>query len=304
MTTRPSILITGATGTVGRAVLDRILLTKVDVRATTRDEAKAKSLQDRGVPAAVVDFLQPHTLRAALEGVTVVLLTTPICPQQVAQAKSVIKAASESAHPPRIVRLSVQKAAHDAPARVGRQHAEIEDALVSSGLPYTILRPQSFMQNTLLVASSLATDGTIYQPFKDARLAMIDARDVGEVAAKVLVGQGHDGKVYTLTGPATISFDDIAQALGRLVGKPVRYVDVPIGTAKQAMLRRGVTEWLADALNEYAKAHTEGYSDYTTGDFELVTGHAAMSYSQFARDFAQVFRGGRVTAQDIPLPGW
>jgi len=65
-----------------------------------------------------------------------------------------------------------------------------------------------------------------------------------------------------------------------------------------------VTEWLADALNEYAKAHTEGYSDYTTGDFELVTGHAAMPYSQFARDFAQVFRGGRVTAQDIPLPGW
>jgi uncharacterized protein YbjT (DUF2867 family) len=120
---------------------------------------------------------------------------------------------------------------------------------------------------------------------------MIDARDIGEVAARVLTQEGHDGKVYTLTGPAAISFDDVAEALKDVLGKDVRYVDVPPEAAKEVMLRRGIPEWRADALNEYAKAHSEGYSDFTTDAVEQLTGHPATSYAQFARDFAQRFRG-------------
>jgi uncharacterized protein YbjT (DUF2867 family) len=291
MTNAGRILITGATGTVGGAVLDRLGGAGADVRVLTRDASKARALRERGVEAAVADFLQPETLAPALEGVRVIFLLTPISPAQVAQASNVITAARETGRSPRVVRVSVQKAAHDAPMRVARQHAEVEDVLRASGLPYTILRPQSFMQNTLMAAPSVAAEGAIYQPFGRGRLAMTDARDVGQVAARVLTETGHEGRTYTLTGPAAISFEDVARALSEALGKAVRYVDVPLEAAKAAMLRRGISEWLADALIEYAEAHSQGYSDYTTDDVPRLMGHPATPYARFARDFAPHFRG-------------
>jgi uncharacterized protein YbjT (DUF2867 family) len=285
------ILITGAMGTVGSAVLDRLGSAGSDLRVLTRDESKARALREQGVEVTVADFLKPDTLGPALDGVGLVFLVTPISPEQVAQASNMIQAAKESGPAPRIVRLSVQQASPEAPTRVGRQHAAIEDAVRASGLPYTLLRPQTFMQNTFMVAHTVTAEGKIYQPFKDGKLGMIDARDVGEVAAKVLTEEGHEGKVYTLTGPTAISFDDVAQLLSEMLGKDVQYVDVPLETAKAAMLRRGVPDWLADTLNEYARAHSEGYSNFTTGDVEQLTGHPATSYRQFARDFEQRFRG-------------
>ena len=287
------ILITGATGNVGGAVLNHLTTTDVDLRVLTRTESKAQLFKNRGVEDVVVgDFLKPETLGPALEGVSTVFLLTPISPQQVPQASNVIRAAKESSNEPRIVRLSVHQASHTAPTRISRQHAQIEDELTSSGLPYSLLRPQSFMQNTLMAAPTVAAQGKIYQPFKHGKLGMIHTRDIGEVAAKVLTEEGHEGKVYTLTGPAAISFYDVAEALSQVLGKEVRYIEISLEAAKAAMLNRGFAEWRADALNEYAKAHSEGYSDFTTGDFEQLTGHPATSYKQFATDFKQMFRGG------------
>src|SRR5215207_8298537 len=155
------VLITGATGNVGSAVLDRLGTTDADLRVLTRNAAKAQSLRDRGVQVAVGDFLKPESLGPALEDVTAIFLLTPISPEQVAQACTVIKAAKQSGHHPRVVRVSVHQASLGAPTRVSRQHAEIEDALLSAGLPYTLLRPQSYMQNTLIVAQTVAAEGKI-----------------------------------------------------------------------------------------------------------------------------------------------
>jgi uncharacterized protein YbjT (DUF2867 family) len=285
------VLITGATGKVGGALLDNLGNDDIELRALIYDGSKAESLEGRGVNVALGDFLEPETLGPALEGVDTVFLLTPIHPEQVPQATNVIEAAKESGNDPRIVRVSVHQASHEAPTRISRQHAEIEDKLVSSGLPYTLLRPQSYMQNTLMAAPTVASQGRIYQPMKSGRLGMIDARDVGEVAAKVLTEDGHEGKVYTLTGPAAISFYDVAEALSGVLGREVSYVNISLERAKEVMLGRGIPEWVADALNEYAKAHSEGYSDWTTYDFERLTGHSATSYKEFAKDFERVFRG-------------
>ena len=285
------ILVTGATGNVGSAVLGNLGTTEVNLRTLAHDEAKAQSLKDRGVEAVVGDFLEPETLIPALQGVSTVLLITPIHPEQVTQASNVIEAAKESGNDPRIVRLSVHQASHEAPSRNSRQHAQIEDEVRSSGLPYTLLRPTTFMQNTLATARTVASEGKIYQPFKDGKLGMIDARDIGEVAAKVLTEEGHEGKVYTLTGPAAISLYEVAEALSEVLGKEVRYVNIPLEDAKRAMLNMGLSEWRADVLIEYAKAHSEGYSNFTTEDVEQLTGHPATSYKEFATDFERVFRG-------------
>jgi len=286
------ILITGATGKVGSALLDNLGNADFVLRALARDESKAQSLEGRSAEAVVGDFLKPETLGPALEGVSTVFLLTPIHPQQVPQATNVIEASKESGNDPHIVRLSVHQASYEAPTRFSRQHAEIEDELVSSGLPFTLLRPQSFMQNTLMATPTVASEGRIYQPMKEGRLGMIDARDVGEVAAKVLTEGGHEGKTYTLTGSAAISFYNVAEALSEVLGRKADYVSIPPERAKAAMLGRGIPEWVADALNEYAKAHSEGYSDWTTDDFEWLTGHPATSYREFAGDFERVFRGG------------
>jgi uncharacterized protein YbjT (DUF2867 family) len=285
------ILVTGATGNVGSAVLGNLGTTDGNLRALAHDEPSARSLQDRGVEAVVGDFLEPETLGPALEGVSTVLLITPIHPEQVTQASNVIRAAKESGNDPRIVRLSVHQASHEAPSRNSRQHAEIEDELRLSGLAYTLLRPTTFMQNTLATARTVASEGRIYQPFKDGKLGMIDARDIGEVAAKVLTEEGHEGEVYTLTGPAAISFYDIAETLSEILGKEVSYINIPPEKAKEAMLNMGLSEWRADVLIEYAKAHSEGYSNFTTEDVEQLTGHPATSYKKFATDFERVFRG-------------
>src|SRR5215212_3677865 len=285
------VLITGATGKVGGALLDNLGKTDIGLRALTRDESKAQALRERGVEAVLGDFLKPETLGPALEGVSTVFLLTPIHPQQISQATNVIEAARESGNEPRVVRLSVHQASHEAPTRISRQHAEIEGRLVSSGLPYTLLRPQSFMQNILMTAPTVARQGKIFQPMKDGRLGMIDARDIGEVAAKVLTEGSHEGKTYTLTGPAAISFYDVAEALSEVLGKEVAYINIPLGKAKEAMLNMGLSEWRADALNEYAKAHSEGYSDFTTNVVEQLTGHPATSYKKFAGDFERVFGG-------------
>ena len=287
-----TLLITGATGKVGASLLGHLDTAEVDVRALVHDESKAQSLRERGVEVTLGDFLKPETLGPAFEGVSAIFLLTPIHPDQVYQASNVIEAAKKSGNDPRVVRLSVHQASHEAPTKISRQHAEIEDRLVASGVPYTLLRPQSFMQNTLMAAPTVASQGRIYQPMKDGRLGMIDARDIGEVAAKILTEESHEGKTYTLTGPAAISFHDVVETLSEVLDREVIYVSIPLERAKEVMLGRGIPEWMADALNEYAKAHSEGYSDWTTGDFERLTGHPATSYREFAGDFERVFRRG------------
>src|SRR5215207_6730339 len=284
------ILVTGATGNVGSAVLDNLGTIDGNLRALAHNESSARSLKDRGVEAVVGDFLEPETLVPALQGVSTVLLITPIHPEQVTQASNVIKAAKDSGNDPRIVRLSVHQASHEAPTRNSRQHAQVEDELISSGLPYALLRPQAFRQNTLATGRTVASEGRIYQPFKDGKLGMIDARDIGEVAAKVLTEEGHEGEVYTLTGPAAISFYDIAETLSEILDKEVSYINIPPEKAKEAMLNLGLSEWRADVLIEYAKAHSEGYSNFTTEDVEQLTGYPATSYTKFATDFERVFR--------------
>ncbi len=285
------ILITGATGNVGSATLDNLGTPDVSLRALVHGESKTQTMRDRGVEAVVGDFLEPDSLAPALEGVNTVLLITPIHPKQVAQATNVIEAARDSGNDPRIVRLSVAQASHEAPTRNSRQHAEIEEELISSGLRYTLLRPTTFMQNTLVTVRSVASEGKVYQPFEDGKLGMIDARDIGEVAAKVLTEEGHEGKTYTLTGPAAISFHDIAEMLSEVLGKKVDYIPISLAKAKETMLGIGLSEWKAEVLIEYARAHSQGYSNFTTEDIEQLTGHTATTYKEFATDFERAFGG-------------
>ncbi len=284
------ILVTGATGNVGSVLIPNLTNLGANVRALVRDESKAQGLKDAGIEVVIGDLEKPHTLDAAFRGVDKVFLITPPNPNQVIQAKNGIEAAKRSGSPV-IVRLSAG-AINEMPGalpRVTRQHAEIDVMLEASGLPYTILRPHSFMQNTMMAAQTVASEGVVYLAIKDGKTGMIDVRDIVDVAVKVLTEDGHEGKTYALTGPASISFHDVATALSEALGKQVNYVNVPLEAARQAMVGMGLPEWVADAFGEYMIAFSEGYGDFTTDTVENITAQPARSYETFARDFAQVF---------------
>jgi len=287
------ILVTGATGNVGSLLIPNLINLGVDVRALTRDASKAQGLKDAGAQIFVGDLEKPETLDAAFRGVDKVLLITPPNPNQVIQAKNGIQAAKRAGNP-FVVRLSAGAVIGmpGALPRISGQHTETDGMLKASGLPYNIIRPHFFMQNVMMAAQTVASDGLVYMPFKDGNLGMIDVRDIADVAVKVLTEDGHEGKTYTLTGPASISFHDVAAALSQALGKQVDYVNVPLEAARQGMVGMGMPEWIADAFGEYFTAFSEGYGDFTTDDVEKVTGNPARSFEAFARDFAQVFGGG------------
>lgn len=291
--TGKKILITGATGRVGSALLEQLDSSTVEVRALTHDESKGRFLRDQGIEPVVGDLSNPETLGPALEEVNTVFLITPDVPEKASLGINLIEVAKGSGNRPRIVVVSVTKASREAQSRLSRQHGEIEETLISSGLSYTILRPHFFMQNTMMAAQTVASEGNIYMPFAEGRPGMIDIRDIGEVGAKVITEDGHEGKTYTLTGPASISFHDVAAALSQALGKKVDYLNVPLETAKESMLGMGFSEWRADAVGEYAKAYSEGYGDFITDDVERLSDHPATSYQKFANDFAEVFGGKR-----------
>ena len=281
------ILVTGATGNVGSLLIPALREAGNQVRALIHDESKAQPLRDLGVDVVIGDMERPQTLEGAVAGLNKIYLITSNGPTAAQQARNVIKAA-RGAGRPHIVR---QTGYGTSKSRIIHQLEEIERELEQSGLPYTLVKPTFFMQNTMMAAQTVASDGVVYMPCKDGRLGMVDLRDVADVALKVLTSEGHEGKTYILTGPASISFHDVADGLSKAVGKKVSYTDVPLEAARESMVSMGTPEWITDGYIELFEGFSEGYADLTTPYVERLTGHPARSFDTFALDYAHVFGG-------------
>ncbi|GLZ79383.1 nucleotide-diphosphate-sugar epimerase [Actinorhabdospora filicis] len=283
-----TLLLTGATGTVSTALIDALGDT-FHLRALTLDEDGAAGLRERGIETVTGDLGDPRTLPAAFEGVHDVWLLTPNGPRAAEQSMNAVWAARR-AGVERVVRLSAVRASHDAPTRSERLHAMADEQLGASGLRWTIIRPLWFMQNLFNEAGDIAA-GTVRLNMGDGRVGMVDARDIAEVAAKVLVSEPseHHEKVYTLTGPEALSFHEAAERLGEALGRPVRYEPVADEVVEERMLGYGVPAWITDMVNEYAQAFVDGHGDFVTGDVEKVTGRAPRGLGEFVRDHSHVF---------------
>jgi uncharacterized protein YbjT (DUF2867 family) len=285
-----TILITGATGNVSGALIDALEGSRLELRGLVRDESKGRELEGRGVTPVVGDLDDPSTLPSAFAGVDDLWLLNVTGPRAPENSMNAVWAARE-AGVERIVRMSAVGAAVDAPTRNGRLHALSDAELEHSGMRWTVLRPHFFMQNLLGMAEGIAAGGAFYVNMGDARVGMVDVRDIGELAAAVLRAEPerHDGQIYTVTGPEAISFAQVASQLGDELGREVRYVPVPDEAAAQAMSELGLSKWLIDLSVEYAEAFRAGWGEVTSHDFERVVGRAPRSFAQFARDHATAF---------------
>jgi uncharacterized protein YbjT (DUF2867 family) len=290
MTMPRTVLITGATGTVSTALIAALEGADVDLRALVRTEPDAAALRARGVAAVVGDLGDPRTLPPAFEGVRDAWLLMPNGPRAPENNMNAVWAARR-AGVERVVRLSAVGAAHDAPNRSGRLHALSDRETEASGMRWTILRPLWFMQNLLNEAGAVRATGTFALNMGAARFGMVDARDVAECAARVLLDgpDRHHGATYTLTGPRSVSLGEAAAEVGAAVGRPVSYVPVDDGTKRAALLGHGVPEWIVDMLEEYARAYAAGWGDYTTGAVEGILGRPPRDVADFARDHAAAF---------------
>jgi uncharacterized protein YbjT (DUF2867 family) len=285
------ILITGATGTSGREVVGELRrLGAARVRAMVRDPARAAFVREAGFETAEGDFDRQETLDSALEGVETALLLTPPSPNTVAHNRAFVESAKR-AGVRRVVKLSAVGADASAPEGFGKWHGQAEELLKSSGLGWTILRPNFFMQNLLGQAQTIASQGAIYQVGGDARASLIDARDIAAVAARTLADEGHEGETYTLTGPEALSYSDVAAKISEATGKPVSYVPITPEQFREGALAQGLPEWLVGALERLNEIFEGGEAEGVTDDVRRVGGKEPTTFDEFARDHAAAFRG-------------
>ncbi len=284
-----TILVTGSTGAIGSRVVAGLVAANASVRALARSPDKAN------LPGAKVvkgDFDQPETLVRALDGVSAVFLLTPPHPNDVAMVERFLDAAVKSGSKPRIIRLSAIKATEGGPSESLRSHGRVDCAILESGLPYAILRPNYFMQNILGSIDSIKNSGTIFNSTGDGRVGFIDVRDIADVATAVLLDRGWDRGSYDLTGPASLSFHDVARELSSALGREVTCADVTPDQASAAILQQTGNEWFAGIIADYSVAYAKGWGDFTTSFVEKITGRTARSVADFAREvFAPALRG-------------
>ena len=274
------ILVTGATGTIGTQVVQALARRGASVRAAARGGSKGG-----GVDLVLGDTA---SVDRALAGVAAAFLLTPFAPDQVALGTHFIDRA-KAAGVKRIVKLSAIGSDSEPGIQLGRWHRAIEKHLEASGVDYTILRPNNFMQNFIGYYPPDAS-GAIYLPWGDGVASFIDAVDVGRVAAVALTEPGHAGKAYTLTGPAAFGIAEAAATLGRVTGRTITYVDVPEAAARAAMLEASVPAWMADAMLELHAIDKAGYATVVTDEVARLTGAPPRSFAEFAAANAASWR--------------
>jgi uncharacterized protein YbjT (DUF2867 family) len=288
-----TILLTGANGKVSSATI-RALQSSGGHRliGLVRDASKGKDLEALGVELRVGDLSELRTVENAFEGVDTALVLTPPGPLAPIQSSNALWGARRGGVK-HVVRMSAVGAAHDAPTLNSRLHALSDAELERSGITYTILKPHFFTQNLMMSAPSVAKDGVLYLPLGDAKVPMIDVRDIADVTAAVLSNpRAHAGKTYTLTGAAALGMSDVAAALAEATGKNVKYVAVPVSAMVETLTKMGADDFAQVATRDYFIAYSQGWHSNTTPFVEQITGNAPRTIAVFARDFAAALAKG------------
>jgi len=284
------ILITGATGTTGSEIVRQLAGRDIKVRAMVRDPSKVGNWGD--VEVVTADFDKPDTIRTALKGVERVYLVTPPGENMKRRQLDFIDIAVKSGVK-RIVRLSVIGAG-DADRILLNEHNKLDEKLINSGLDYVILRPNFFMQNLFAVSDTIRENGVIHYPAGEAKVSMVDVRDIASVAVEALVTDDYLGRSLDITGPEAITFTEVAEHIGYVDGKDVKFVDVPPDKAIKAMIDSGMTEWMAKGLVDLFDGYKMGIGDKVTDTVREITGEEPISFRQFVIDHGSMLDGKKV----------
>jgi len=281
------ILLTGAAGRVGRATVSALLGADVPIRVLVRDANKLSSADPR-IDIQVGDLSNTQTVQRALQGVERVLLVMGNHPDQPFLERQFATLAAD-AGVTHLVKVSSMEAAADARAVLPLNHYGTEQHIAASGMDWTFLRPNFYMQNLLMYAESIKRSGAFALPLGAALTAMIDTQDVGEVAAKVLLEEGHAGQIYELTGPELMDFHEVARRLGAVTGADLRYHDQSPEDFRMTLGRFIASAWQLDAVCELFAEIAAGSLERRTDTVQELLGRAPTPLESFARRFLSSF---------------
>lgn len=272
------ILVTGGTGQVGSALIERLETSQV--RALAHSDTGRLRLTGVGVEIVGGDLDRPESLAPALAGCDRLFLLSPPHPDQVAREQAAIAAAVE-AGVEHVVALSVLGAEPNSLAAFARWHSEIDATLASSGLSYTILRPAGFMQTHLWPVQTITTQSAWYGMTGDGAMAFIDFEDIAEVAAAVLTADEPQTGVVELTGPQAVSMPQAAAIVADVTGHPVSYVEVPPQGFRQALSSVGLADYVVDGIIATYEAIRAGHATTVSNWVQRLAGRPPRSYGEF-----------------------
>ena len=281
------IVVTGANGTVGTALVEQLRAAGQDVRVVVRSAEKGRAAADLGAEVAVADVRDAQPFGAALEGADALFLNTASLPGFVEDQKAAIDTAV-AAGVTRIVRLSALGSSHDSAMSFGRGHAELDEYVKAASPEATVLAPNGFFSNVLGMAATIAQGG-IYTNAGDGKVSQIDPRDIAASASVVLTQPGHAGTTYSLTGPEAIGYADVAATLTRLLGRPVAYVPVDDAAAHAALSGFGLPAAQVDDIVALGRVYAAGHAASVTDDVRQLTGNPPRTFESFAADHLAAF---------------
>jgi uncharacterized protein YbjT (DUF2867 family) len=284
-----TVLVTGATGTVGSTLVSLLAARGVAVRALSRRGLPPEAMAT-GIDAAKVDLRDAQSVADALSGVQRLFLATPLEEDMAAVADRMVEQARR-AGVVQVVRLSAFGAGGGMATGLAAIHAQTEESLRRSGIPWVFLRPNAFMQNTIgQFAGSIRRYGSFRAPQGGGRVSVIDARDIAAVAACLLTQSPPVSGCFDLTGPQALSNDDIAAVLGRVLGRDIRYFDTEPGETRATLLAEGLSVWLTDIVMELYDLSAHGGAARVSSDVAQILGRAPTSFEAFVADHVDAFR--------------
>jgi uncharacterized protein YbjT (DUF2867 family) len=195
-----------------------------------------------------------------------------------------------------IVKLSQLGADAHSPGRFQRYHGAVENHILRSGIAHTFLRPNLFMQGLLNFRSAISSQGTLFAAARNAKISIVDARDIASLAERALTESGHEGKTYDITGPEALTHAQMVGQLSQALGKPIKHVDVPLEAFREALLSFGVPPWQAEGIEEDYEQYRRNEASLVTSTVRDITGNEPIAFSRFTQDYAATFLGKAVGA--------
>lgn len=272
MTDAPALAITGATGAIGRLTAEELARGGVPLRLLVRSPKRAPQLPDAVVVQTA--FNDPEA-RVALEGVKTLLMVSAGDDHGWLQQQLAFVAAAAEAGVEHIVYTSFQGASPDMTFSYGRDHFATEEAIRATGMAWTMLRDNFYLDFLALLPDS---DGVIRGPAGTGRIAAVAKLDVARSAAAVLHDpSAHSGRTYEITGPEALSFADIAETLSTATGHDIRYLDESLDEARRSREHFGAPDWRVEGWISTYTAIARGEHEHVSQDVELLTGRAPLS---------------------------
>ena len=283
------ILLTGATGKTGSATAKALNEKGITFRALIRNEEKRADIESLGGEVVIGSIENKEAVDQSMVDVETALILLPNSENQLSLEKQLVDSAKQ-AGAKRVVKMSSIEATPDATSPIPKLHLESEEYIKQSGLSWTMIKPNFYMQNLLASAGTIKDQGKIFLPMGEGKTGMIDTTDVGKVLAKVLSEDGHESMNHEITGPEILSFNEVAEIFSKGLDKQVDYVDVPLAAYKETLGQFLTNQWHLDAVIDLFKGIADGGIEEKTDTYSELMGESPKSLSEFISENSFIFK--------------